>query len=286
MKDFDTLWNYSDPAATEIKFREVLASYQPVADLSIYLQLQTQIARTYSLRAMFQEAHALLDTVLPLLPATPGASHVRYHLERGRTFNSSGNKADAGKHFEQAYQVSTYLKEDFYAVDALHMLAIIAPPDQAIIWNEEAIRYAEAAGQERAKNWLGSLYNNLAWSYFDKQAYEKALDIFMRALQWRQNKKSAPEIFMAKWSVARTLRALGRIEEALVMQQALLHEMTLAGKPDGYVYEELGELCLITGNPACPSYFQSAYNELSKDHWFAANEAVRLQRLKELAGNK
>ena len=34
MADFDKLWNYRDPAATEAKFREVLAEASPEKDLS------------------------------------------------------------------------------------------------------------------------------------------------------------------------------------------------------------------------------------------------------------
>jgi tetratricopeptide (TPR) repeat protein len=50
-------------------------------------------------------------------------------------------------------------------------------------------------------------------------------------------------IRIAKWCVARELRALGRVEEALACQRALLAELDRASERDGYVFEEIGE-CL------------------------------------------
>jgi hypothetical protein len=38
------------------------------------------------------------------------------------------------------------------------MLAIISSPDQGLDLNLRAIKLAESSGQERARNWLGSLY--------------------------------------------------------------------------------------------------------------------------------
>jgi tetratricopeptide (TPR) repeat protein len=283
MQPFDKLWDYSNPNETEKKFREVLAESSIEKDVSHYLQLLTQIARTFSLRAMFNEAHAVLDEVQNKLNHINDVANVRYHLERGRTFNSSGKKEEAKNHFLEAQKIAVDLKEDFYAIDCIHMLAIVAPPNEAIILNETAILAAEKSEQEHAKNWLGPLYNNLGWSYFDKGEHEKALSVFLRSLQWRESMKSAPEIFLAKWTVARTLRALNRIDDALKIQLALLEEMIETQQEDGYVYEELAELHLSKNETVSKMYFGFAYRELSKDNWLVKNEPARLERMKELS---
>jgi len=283
MKEFDKLWNYNDPAATETKFKELLPDYIAATDLSGHLQLLTQIARTYSLRRMFDDAHATLNEVQAQLPEATDVAHIRYYLERGRTFNSSGKKAEANEQFVLAKNTAIELKEDFYAIDAVHMLAIAAPADEAIKLNEAGVVLAEQSIQERAKNWLGALYNNLGWAYFDKGEYDKALSIFLRALQWREEKKSAPEIFLAKWCVARTLRALNRLDEALKIQLALLEEMVEADNHDGYVYEELGEIYLLKNEEVYKMYFGFAHTHLGKDIWLSANEAPRLERLLQLS---
>lgn len=283
MTEFDKLWNYNDPAATEQKFREALDTISLETNPIEYLQLQTQIARTYSLRRLFTEAHAVLDEVQKNLPAATSLAHVRCYLERGRTFNSAGKRAEAKEQFLLAKDAALELHEDFYVVDAIHMLAIAAPPDEAIALNEQGVIYAESSSNERARNWLGSLYNNLAWSYFDKGEFEKALSIFLRAVKWREDKQQVRETFIAKWCVGRCLRALNRIDDALKIQLALLEEMVDTDNTDGYVYEELGELYLLRNEEVYKMYFGFAYTALSNDAWLAEKEQPRLQRMKELS---
>ena len=285
MEDFDKLWNYNDVPATEAKFKEILAASSE-KDAPYLLQLHTQIARTYSLRAMFAEAHYLLDAVEKHLSTPSNLAHVRYHLERGRTFNSSGEKAQAKAHFELAQKIAEELNEDFYAIDAIHMLAIAAPPAEAIRINEEGVIKAENSTDPRAKNWLGPFYNNLGWGYFDNGEYEKALSVFLRSLQYRESKTSPREIFIAKWCVARALRALGRIDDALKIQLGLFEESVTTGLPnDGYVHEELGEIFLIKNERLkYPFHFEKAYELLSTDKLLVQSEPARLERIKQLAG--
>lgn len=284
MEDFDRLWNYNDVAGTELKFKELLVTGAE-KELSYKLQLQTQIARTYSLRGLFTEAHNMLDAVLNQLAEVNGIAHIRYHLERGRTFNSSGKKVEAKQEFEQAKAIAEELNEDFYLVDAIHMLAIIAPPNESILLHQHGIIKAESSQNEGARNSLGALYNNLGWSYFDAGEYEKALSVFLRSLQWRESKNSVPEIFLAKWCIARTLRALKRVDDALKIQLALFEESTTTGNPDGYVHEELGELFLLKHDQLkFPFHFEKAYELLATDRYLQQTEPARLERIKRLAG--
>ncbi|MFZ1459275.1 MAG: hypothetical protein WAU38_00630, partial [Ignavibacteria bacterium] len=88
--EFDKLWNYSKPDETEKKFREILPEIKASGDKSAYLQLLTQIARTLGLQRKFEDAHILLDETETQLTDDDPVSKIRYQLERGRTFNSSG----------------------------------------------------------------------------------------------------------------------------------------------------------------------------------------------------
>ena len=47
-------------------------------------------------------------------------------------------------------------------------------------------------GNPHAKKWLGSLYNNIGWTYHDLQQYEAALAIFQKALVWRATTQGQP----------------------------------------------------------------------------------------------
>ena len=99
-------------------------------------------------------------------------------------------------------ELAKQISEDFYAVDAIHMLAIISPPDQSLDLNLQAIKLAESSGQERARNWLGSLYNNTGWSYHDLGDYASALEIFEKAETWQRSNGRVNETRIAVWSVS------------------------------------------------------------------------------------
>jgi tetratricopeptide (TPR) repeat protein len=163
------------------------------------------------------------------------------------------------------------------------MQAIIATPENAIDINRRALLLAETSADERTKLWAGSLYNNLGWGYFDMGRYEEALSVFLKALEWRMQKNQPAETFMAKWCVARTLRALNKLEEALKIQLALLEEMIETDKVDGYVYEELAEIHLLKNDEVYKMYFNMAWHELKEDVWLSSHEQERLNRIKKLS---
>ena len=281
LPDFDALWDYDNPDQTENKFRGILLQF-PEEDPA-FLELLTQIARSQGLQRKFDHAHQTLDQVKRRLEKLPSRPGIRYLLERGRVFNSSGTPELARPFFEQALAMAKQLNEDFYAVDALHMLAIVASPEQGLALNLQAIRLAESSRQERARGWLGSLYNNTGWSYHDMGDYLSALAIFRKAEAWRHSKGQVREKRIAAWAVARTLRSLRRFEEALSRQMALKEDYDCAGESDGYVFEEIGECLLgLDRQEDASQYFRRAYECLSQDTWLVQQEPDRLARLKEL----
>lgn len=283
LPNFNELWDFNDPAATEVKFRELLPQAESSGDASYHLQLLTQIARTLGLQMKFDEAQELLDGVEAKLTDELPVVRIRYLLERGRVFNSSG-KPEASKNlFLEAWELASEVGEDFYAVDAAHMMGIVEAPERQLDWNLKAMMAAESSKVERARKWLGSLYNNIGWTYHELGNYEKALDLFTRGYEWRKEQGQALETRIAKWTIARALRSLERLDEALAMQQELLEEWKQAGEEDGYVYEEIGECLLALGKKEeSKTHFRRAHELLSEDPWLAKNEAERLERLKEL----
>ncbi len=282
LPDFDALWNYNNPAETEKRFRELLPTAEQSGDASYHAQLLTQIARSQGLQHHFAEAHQTLNSVEPMLTDGLKESRVRYLLERGRVFNSSGNKVEARPLFLAAWELAGSIQADGYAVDAAHMIAIIEPPEAALEWNLKALDYAEKSVQPRARKWLGSLYNNIGWTYHDLKQYDRALEIFQKALTFREQQSDPASIRIARWCIARTLRSLNRIDEALVIQRALEKEWAEIGGKDGYVQEELGECLLIKGDSEAAQHFARAYQMLSQDTWLVENEPTRLERLKTL----
>ena len=285
LPDFDTLWNYSNPSETRVKFEELLPKAKESGDHSYYLQLLTQIARTYSLESNFVKAHEILDEVEKEKTQDLTLVEVRYLLERGRTFNSNNKKETAFPLFVSAFDLGKSNSFDYFAVDAAHMASIAAANlELKKQWAHTGIEYAEGSEDVKVQKWLGALYNNLGWDYHENKEYTKALELFEKALFYHNKYGNSQSQFIAKWTVARCKRSLGLFDEALTIQLELKTEMERSDNLDGYVYEELAEIYYAKNelNISKP-YFLKAYELLSKDSWFVANETERLNRLKELS---
>ena len=282
----DALWDFDAPAISEARFRAELARHaMPSREAR---ETTTQVARALGLQRKFADADAALDMLAPDLDKAPARIRVRYLLERGRIRNSSGKQGDAVPLFKQAASAAltdTLPGADYYLVDALHMLGIAAPPDEQLDWNLRALAAADASTDVRARGWRGSLWNNIGWSYHDRGDFATALDYWQKGLAAREAAGDKRRTGIAKWTVARGLRSLNRLDEAEKIQRELVAENEEAGTPDGYVYEELTEIALAQNDAAkAKSWAAKAYNLLKNDIWLAANEKARLARLAEIGG--
>lgn len=275
----DSLWNFTDPAASEQRFAERLAAlaHAPASDQAEAL---TQLARAQGLQRRFAEAHATLDRADPL--AGQGRARIRLALERGRVHNTSGDPAAAHPCFLDAWNRARTLGEDGLAVDAAHMLGIVGP--DADQWNARALELAESSTQPAANRWIASLCNNIAWSLHDAGRPEEALAMFRRALAERERAGIRGPLLIARWAVARALRTLGRHTEAVDIQLGLLAEHARDGASDGFVHEELAENFLLLGRPdEARPHFARAFALLSLDQSLMAREPARIARLGQLA---
>jgi len=282
LPDFDILFYYYHPGTTEKRFRDLLPTALDSRNLPYLTQLLSQIARAEGLQRKFDAAHKTLDRVQKGLDKTDDRTRVRYLLERGRVFNSSGKKDEARPLFLEALDLATKAKEDFYAVDAAHMMAIVEPIEKQLQWDLKALDLAENSTDEKARKWKGSLYNNIGWTYFEQRQFEESLLMFEKALEFQQQQGDPNKIMIARWCVAKTLRMMDHTEEALEMQRDLYKQYQAAGKRSGYVYEEIAECLTVMGEEQeAQGWFAAAYEELSKDPRLAT-EQDRLNRLKEL----
>lgn len=216
--DIESFWEYSDPAASERRLRAALDG----ARGDERLELLTQVARTHSLRKSFAAAHALLDTVEPELAAAGARPRIRYLLERGRTFNSAGERERARELFEKAWKLAGEAGEEGLAVDAAHMVAItLSGTAGALDWNRKGLALASRSSHAKARALIPAMHNNMAWDLHELGRYEEALRAFEAALAEWTARGRPRQIQVAKWSVAQCLRSLGREREALEIEKAL-----------------------------------------------------------------
>ena len=273
-------WNFQDAAATQEIFETLLESAN--RDPTFKAAVLSQIARTHSLRGHFDQAHGHLDEAEKLITQGMPKATTLVRLERGRTFNSNNQTSEAINQFRQAFSTSDSAGLDDLAVDAAHMMGIAEQGKRAERWNLIAMAIAETSEDPAARRWLGPLYNNLGWTYFDAGELDKALELFTKGVNFRKAINQTREWQIARWTVARTWRALGKLDEALAEQRALLNEVSKEGDQLGYINEEIGEIYLLKRNIKYSTHFAEAYAILSKDDWLVVNEADRLKRMKEL----
>jgi tetratricopeptide (TPR) repeat protein len=281
--NFESFWEYADPAGSEARFRDALSTAQG----DYRLELLTQIARALGLQRRYDEAHQVLDDVESQLPSAGARPRIRYLLERGRVFNSSGEREKARGFFVEAWEQAQASQQEGLAVDAAHMVAItFSGSGEAIQWNQRGLVIARESQDQKSRALIPAMLNNSAWDLFDMGRFEEALPLFEEARSEWLLREKPDQIRIAKWSVARCLRSLGRFDEALSIQRELESEHLAAGSADGYVFEEIGEnLAALGKGEEARIYFGKAYDELSKDKWFVKNEADRLANLKSRAGN-
>lgn len=206
------LWDFGDLDASEATFRSTLESETTDEGRA---EVLTQIARVEGLRDRFAEGDALLDEAAALAPES-ALARVRVALERGRLRRSGGDPAAALPLFERAFDGATEIAHEFLAVDAAHMVAITVPDfDARLAWAKRGLTLAESSSDPAVTYWLGSLFNNIGWDYFDAEDYATALGWFERALAEREKRPDEPErIEHALEAVAEARTMLGQADQA------------------------------------------------------------------------
>jgi tetratricopeptide (TPR) repeat protein len=232
--DPTALWDFEDPAGSEQRFRAAAAT----AEGTGRLVLMTQVARALGLQERYDEGHAVLDD---LSVGDPEVA-TRVSLERGRLLRSAGEAEAAQPHFEAAAATAHGAGLEALHVDALHMIALVAPPGDQRRLTEEALAAARGSSDQAARDWDASLLNNLGMTHADAGEWPEALAAFQEALAARQRIGDPARTRVARWMVGWALRNLGRDEEALALQTALKAELEAAGEEDPYVDEEIALL--------------------------------------------
>ena len=280
--DVTPLWNFADPAASEAAFRAALETPRDRDDVLI---LQTQIARTFSLRSRFEEAHALLDVVEPQLATGGPEPRVRYLLERGRAFRSAGQVERSRPLFEGAVTAAASAHLDGLHIDALHMVALALPTSaEQLRANERALEVALVSPDPAARRWEASLANNIGMSLHELGRNEEALASFERAFAARQRLGQARETRTARWMIDWTLRLLKRHDEALADLRRLEAELAAVGEADGFVFEEIAEnLASLGRHDEAGPYFAKAHRQLAADTSAERVDDKRLGRLQRLS---
>jgi tetratricopeptide (TPR) repeat protein len=274
------LWDFDDLDATEERLRARLAE-EPTDEGRA--EVLTQLARVEGLRSAFDAGETLLAKAEEL-QGEGAVAATRIDLERGRLRRSSGDRDSASPLFESAFSKAVAARAWFLAADAAHMAALAAA-DRAgfVAWTRRGIELGEA--HDEAAYWAGPLLNNLGWEHYEAGEHELALDAFERALGAREREPGNPEpIALGRYAVGKTLRALGRAEEAIPLLEQAVHWAESEGAPDGWFHEELAEEYAAVGRTAdARAHALAAIPLLERADQSFADDAERSGRLRRLA---
>ena len=225
------VWDFNDLDLSERRFRAALEEEQSAAARAALL---TQLARIEGLRGDFAAGERLLTEAEDL-----GGAESWVLIERGRLLRSSGDGASALPLFEAAYEQARAADDGFLAGDAAHMAALVGDVEE---WTARGL---EVTGDGY---WRAPLLNNVGWARFDAEDFDRALDAFEAALAVRSEDPQQPhEREIARYAVGKTLRALGRLDEATAQLEHAVGWAMEAGVETPYFHEELAECYAAAG---------------------------------------
>lgn len=285
--NIDGFWDSDNLPETEALVRSSLRSNWATEWSSQSAERLTQLAHVLALQGKLSDAKATLDQVQQMMrEATEKLNprvELRWTLEQGRMHSLSMSPAKAHDLFVAGWRMAGELDEPFFAIDAALMLSIVKPPKFQNEWLKKALTLTEETSDEKSKLWLTHLLFLDGWHWFDFRHFESALESFEKALNHSEASETGSKEFALLWSKARTLRALVRTDEALIIQQFLLSEMTPTGKVNGHVYLELAECKqLLNSQDEAKGFFELAYAALAANSWYANNRSDELERMKYL----
>src|SRR5205814_2226049 len=107
-----------------------------------------------------------------------------------------------------------------YAVDAAHLMPVVTNNiKEKIKWNQIAIDIAnKIRNKKEANEWLKILYQAIGLNYIEAKEYKMSFLSFQQAKKLVD--KSGPKILAvgAKIGIAKSLRLLSKVDEALDIQ--------------------------------------------------------------------
>jgi tetratricopeptide (TPR) repeat protein len=281
--DIDTLWDYEDPGGTEIAFRALLERSRPVAIHGYVAELSSQLARALGFQRRISEAHRTLDEAECLAGSGTDAARARLRarLERGRLHAQARDLARARACFLEVWELARACGEDFHAIDAAHMLAIV-DRDESLTWGDRALQFTEASTQAEAKRWFGTLHHNHGVRYLELGHPGQAARHLRLAIADYEARGDRAKARTARCYLGRAVRLSGQPDEALAM---LFGEAEPTGSDlfDGLVLAEIGE-CLLALDRTLDArpYFAQAHRLLSREPRMVERDRDWLRRLAEL----
>lgn len=283
----DTTFQKKDYATAFTQYEKAAGAAREEFNRPVEVEALCQMARMRLLINNLDDARKYLAEAASRADDSDSMGWSRYLGVKGRVEWKTGDLETAKQTFETMFDYCSLHDLWPRAVDAAHMVAIVAEsPDEQIEWSRKGIAIAEARETE---SWLGPLWNNLAGIYFDMKSYDSALECYQTARQyhWRFSDERAK--LVADYHVGMVYRFLGNYKEAGSWLRPVLawaerlqdHDMI------GQACEDLGEAAVGLGKKsegleylkrARDEYKLAGYEKSAPEIWESVNK--RLESLR------
>jgi tetratricopeptide (TPR) repeat protein len=164
-------------------------------------------------------------------------------------------------------------------VDVIHMVALAQPTlAKKIEWNLKGVDIVREHPDQ--KGWLYALYNNLGEAYASAGDDHKALETFEKRVAMDVENGKEPDLYARK-DVAKYLRRVGRVDEAINILRPIDASLAKKGERDGFIEQEVAECLLAQGKATeAKSHAGEAYR-LSQIKWVVELDSAGLERMKK-----
>jgi tetratricopeptide (TPR) repeat protein len=247
LEEADALFQKRDYQAALEKYTTTAEAARADFNRPVEVEAMAQMARMNLILGSKEEGRTWLEQAAERASDSDPMGWSRYLGVRGRFEWKDDNLAAARKTFDDMYVYCNTNALWGRAVDAAHMIAIVAEtPEEQIEWGKRGIEAAEAGNVE---SWLGPLWNNLGTVYYDQKQFDSALACFLQArdYHWRFSGEIAK--LFADYHVGMTYRLLGQYDEAASWLRPVLAWAERLGDHSaiGQACEDLGEIALAKG---------------------------------------
>lgn len=278
LKEADSLFNADDykPALGKYKLAAEKASQED--NNSTLVEAYSQIARCYLKEGNTGEGLTWLAKAREKASKEEPSGWSRYvgvwgrfewQAEMARTGEINPEVPKAEAIFIDMYDYC--LANELYsrAVDAAHMVALVAKKEDRLAWGLKGIKAAE---EGHLDGWLGPLWNNHGWNLEDLGRYEEGLEALKKAREYHYKSSRELPKLVADWSVGYAYRKVGNIDSALSIMTDVIGRADSLYKEDpstdyaewvGSTNRELGEIALAQNRPdEALVYFRKAKDKL------------------------
>ncbi|MCA8936785.1 MAG: tetratricopeptide repeat protein [Planctomycetes bacterium] len=193
-------------------YKQAATAAKAESNNQVLVEALSQVARMYSIATEFEEGRVWLTKAEAYADPDEPLGWSRFLGVQGRLFwqdekDNEKAKATFIEMYEYCGEQNLYSRQ----LDAAHMVALVAPPEEQVQWALNAIQAAEKAGE---KGWLAVLWNNLGWTYEEQGNYEKMLDALINARKFHHEVGNDHSKLVADFGVGRAYWRNGQLAEA------------------------------------------------------------------------